>query len=88
MNNLHISMNEHNQPYISNDPEQDWRTAAHVLATALNNFSPQQWLLESNSDVVKFVQNILHWHSNYLVPHMAYFNQVKSTYSTQLDSPF
>jgi hypothetical protein len=83
-----LSIDEDNVPYVSDNPEQDWKTVSYVLAVALQNFSPKQWVDEVGLDTGKFLDKLMDWHTNYLVPRMNYYYDVEEHYTKHLTEPF
>ncbi len=82
------SIDQDNVPYISGNPEQDWETAAYILAVGLEHFAPKLWLEQASSDPAKFLDYMMNWYTNYIPPRLSYYHEVVKYYSNPFPDPF
>jgi hypothetical protein len=83
-----LSIDENNTPFVSGTPIDDWTSSATVLAMAMSNFTPLEWVQQVDHDTAKFLIKVSEWHINYLVPSMNYYHQVRDHYGSLLEEPF
>jgi hypothetical protein len=66
---------------FSGDPSIDWKSAADLLASALQSFNPSEWFIQSEADMRMLVIFQTQWLQESIIPALTHYETIKQQYS-------
>lgn len=72
--------------YLTGEPVADWRAIAFDLVNTVQTFDPEAWLMESGTELPKFLMRQVKWLEDTVVPALNRFYDVLESYSDDSES--